>query len=348
MSHSQVDSRSSTDEPGRTNGAESVDYSFAKGTPAPAVPDGSRTLVVIQRNPRSGTGRGRRELLHLIRELRSRGYRVRLFRNRLLLDQFLQNPNRRSALRCLVAAGGDGTVADLTNRYSGIPIAILPLGTENLIARYLKIRRCGCSVAGMIDSFQVRRFDTFLANGHRILLMLSIGADAEVVRRLHAARSGNISHFSYLTPILKSFCLYRPAIVFATSGDPGQRVAGSHVIVTNIPAYGFGFPFSPEALPEDGLLDVRVFTGTTRVQTLIHAVSVWFGLRRAEKSVVRFRCQQLTVFQDTLSPDAVSPEAVPLQTQRAAAPVQCDGDPGPDLPLQITVDPASLLLITPA
>jgi diacylglycerol kinase family enzyme len=114
------------------------------------------------------------------------------------------------------------------------------------------------------------------------------------------------------------------------------------VIVTNIPAYGFGFPFAPDAQPDDGLLDVRVFTGMTRVQTMIHAVSVWFGFRRAEKSVIRFRCQQLTVFQGTVTSVTAS-----SQTQRTAAPVQCDGDPGPELPLQITVDPASLLLITP-
>jgi diacylglycerol kinase (ATP) len=342
MSHSHSDSSSSADEPGKTSQAESVDHGLSKERPAPPIRDARRSLVVIQRNPRSGSGRGRRELLHLIRELRSRRYRVRMFRNRLLLDQFLQNPNRHNELRCLVAAGGDGTVADLTNRYSGIPVAILPLGTENLIARYLKISRCGYSVARMIDSFHVRPFDTFLANGHRILLMLSVGADAEVVRRLHAARSGNISHFSYLPPILKSFCLYRPSMIVAKSDDAGPEIAGSHVIVTNIPAYGFGFPFAPDAQPDDGLLDVRVFTGRTRGQTLIHAVSVWFGLRRAEKSVVRFRCQQLTVFQGTVTSVTAS-----SQTQSTAAPVQCDGDPGPELPLQITVDPASLLLITP-
>ena len=42
----------------------------------------------------------------------------------------------------MVAAGGHGTVADLVNRLpSEVPIALLPLGTENLLARYLDLPR---------------------------------------------------------------------------------------------------------------------------------------------------------------------------------------------------------------
>jgi diacylglycerol kinase family enzyme len=40
--------------------------------------------------------------------------------------------------RCLVAAGGDGTVSALLNERPVVPIAVLPAGTENLFARHFR------------------------------------------------------------------------------------------------------------------------------------------------------------------------------------------------------------------
>jgi hypothetical protein len=106
--------------------------------------------VVIQRNPTSGTGKKRGELLSLVRRLKVHGFSPRLFSSRQRLDRYLSNPERRAEVFCVVAAGGDGTVGDVVNRCHGLPVAILALGTENLIARYLKLPRDGSAVADMI------------------------------------------------------------------------------------------------------------------------------------------------------------------------------------------------------
>src|SRR5262245_59352110 len=102
------------------------------------MPDGSAhepKWVAIQRNPKSGSGLRRHRLLELVRELKSLGFRPRMFKNRLPMDAWLARPDIRENLACIVAAGGDGTVADVFNRHPGIRLAIMPLGTENLLAR---------------------------------------------------------------------------------------------------------------------------------------------------------------------------------------------------------------------
>ena len=54
-------------------------------------------------------------------------------------------------LRVVVAAGGDGTAAEIVNRTPrGSPVAIFPLGTANLLANYLGIGHDPASVAEMI------------------------------------------------------------------------------------------------------------------------------------------------------------------------------------------------------
>ena len=106
-----------------------------------------RPWVAIQRNPTSGTGTRRGVLLELIRELKRRGIRPRLFASRERMQAKLADPAAREHLVCVLAAGGDGTIGDVVNRYPGLPLATLPLGTENLLAKYLRIQPSGAQVA---------------------------------------------------------------------------------------------------------------------------------------------------------------------------------------------------------
>lgn len=289
-----------------------------------------RKLVVIQRNPTSGSGGGAQQVKVLIRRLRELGFRVRLFADRDRFDAFVNAAEQLPLIRCLVAAGGDGTIASLANRHSGFPIATLPLGTENLMARHLRIPRCGETVARLILDGATREFDTGVCNGQQFLLMCSVGLDSDVVRRLHATRRGNIRHFSYLKPILLSLLDYPFPKLRVVSNDGTELCEGTHVIVTNAPEYGFQMPFCPDADPHDGQLDVRVFRGAGRLATFLHAVRTRLGFRDRESELTRFRATDIEIRTDS------------------AAVAQADGDPAGDCPVRISVTPASMTLVVRA
>ncbi len=289
-------------------------------------------LVVIQRNPSSGSGLGRGELIVLVRELQRLGFRVRMFSSRAKLDLYLTVFSARRLPHCIVAAGGDGTVADLVNRHPGIPIAVLPLGTENLLARYLGLRRSGKTLAQVINRGRTRTLDSAVANERRFLLMLSAGVDAEIVAAIHHARTGTIRRIAYVVPSLRAFLRSTPKIFRAVSADGLTSVSGSHLIVSNLPVYGFGLRFAPEAAPDDGLLDVRAFTGTTRWQIFWHAVKLKLGLRLRADEVQRITAASLTLELADGSADVTS---------------QCDGDPGPALPVRVVIERRSLIVIVP-
>lgn len=268
----------------------------------------------------------------LSRQLRNAGYRVRMFSNRQKLDHYLADKPAAHTLRCIVSAGGDGTVADLVNRHPGVPIAVLPLGTENLLAKYLGLTRCGRKLAQIIQRGQVRVFDSAIVSGRRTLLMVSVGIDAEIVKSVHNARSGNIHRLSYVRPVFRAMLKNQPTTYRVVAFDGSHDVTGCHIIVTNVPRYGFGIPFAPGACPDDGILDVRVFHGTTRWQVICHAVKLRLGLPIGPREFTRF-----------------SASAVRIECLDAArhCTSQCDGDPGPELPLQIETDPHSLTLVVP-
>ena len=289
-------------------------------------------LVIIQRNPHSGSGAGRNQLKILSRHLRDVGFRVRMFSSRPKLDRYLEEKRAQHILRCIVAAGGDGTVADLVNRHPGIPIAVLPLGTENLLAKYLGLRRCGRQLAQIIHRGQVRVFDSAIVNGRRALLMVSVGIDAEIVETVHRARSGNIHRLSYVRHVLRAFLTNPPVTYRVLTADGSYDLSGSHIIATNFPRYGFDIPFAPQARPDSGVLDVRIFHGTTRWQVFWHVAKLRLGLPVSTDEFTRF------------SASAVRIECLDATTPRTS---QCDGDPGPELPLQIVTDHHSLTLIVP-
>src|SRR6185436_13997164 len=112
-------------------------------------------------------------------------------------------------LRAVVAAGGDGTIRLVAERTPpGTPLLILPLGTENLLARYLELSPDAPRLAQIISAGRACQFDAATANGRLFSLMAGCGFDADVVRRLHEARKGNIQHLSYAKPILDAIRTY--------------------------------------------------------------------------------------------------------------------------------------------
>ena len=287
----------------------------------------ARKLVVIQRNPTSGSGKGRKQLHDLIRFLRSDGFRVRLFASRERLDRFLKDDKEQQQLRCIVAAGGDGTIASVLNRHPETPIATLPLGTENLVARHLGIERDARQVAKVVRVARYRWFDTGLVNQQQFLIMASVGVDADVVHRLDATRAGHIHHLSYLQPIIRCFFGYSyPTLCL--HGNAGKVLAeGTHIVVTNMPEYGFRMPFAPNASPLDGLFDVRVFRRQGVIATTMHAIRTRIGFADRVSEVDRFQVASCRI------------------TSQSTAPAQCDGDPAGFCPLEITIQPQSLALL---
>ena len=242
-------------------------------------------------------------------------------------------------LRALVGVGGDGTAAELVNQTEpGVPIAMLPTGTENLLSRYLRMGNSPEEVCRAILSGRLLRLDAGKAGQRVFLLNFSCGFDADVVHRLHTCRAGHIRHLSYFRPILQSIRRYRfPEIqIYCDYGDEAPAAGRSlglsagWVLAFNLPCYGGGFRVAPQADGTDGLLDVCAFGRR----------SFWHGLRFVA-AVVLGRHHRM--------PDCTTGRVRRLRlTSREPVPYQLDGDPGGLLPLEIEVLPGRLTFVVPS
>jgi YegS/Rv2252/BmrU family lipid kinase len=291
----------------------------------------SQRWVAIVRNPRSGTGRRREQIRALVGRLRRNGLRPRLFSKReRLADRLLQNVHRETLI-AVVAAGGDGTVNDCINRFPGVPLATLPMGTENLFARYVHMPRSGAVVADAIAAGQTRRFDLGRVGRQLFALLASAGFDAEVVHRVHARRRGNIRRLlTYVPRVLESFRKYEyPEFRLYLDGEQAP-VTARLALIMNLPMYAFGLRPAAAARPDDGRLDLRLFERGSTFQMLRYMYMVARGRHEALADVRSVQAARVRIESD------------------APVPFEVDGDPAGWTPVEISVEPAALEVFVPA
>ncbi len=289
-------------------------------------PPGRRVLVVV--NTSAGSGKRHRAVQHLLTELARHELEVETIDSLTALSAVAQQEFATGTLRAVVAAGGDGTVSEVINRTSAeISIAVFPLGTENLLAKYFGITAEPRTFAEMIARGRTIQIDAGRGNGRLFLLMASVGFDAEVVRSLHAVRDGNISHLSYAKPIWRAIRSYEYPELSVELG--ARQIACRWAFVFNVPKYGGGLKFVPDAVATDGKLDLCTFENGGLLSGLKYLAAVVTGQHRKLSACTTWRGQQLTITAD----------------QRV--PYELDGDPGGVLPLKLDVVPNRVRLVVP-
>jgi diacylglycerol kinase family enzyme len=286
-----------------------------------------RQQVVILANPVAGTRAQRFAVHELVHALHARGLAATPCWDRDELETVARSYGED--LRCVVAAGGDGTLNEVLNRAPGVPVAVLPLGNENLVARYFRLSRSASRLADIIVRAAPRPFDLARARGRYFSLMASAGIDAEVVHDVHRHRRGHINKFDYAIAALQGLWTYRFGAIEVGVEETGERLSGAMVFLFNLPVYGLGLPIATKARPDDGWLDLFVFERPGRLQLARYLTAIL--CHRHEKlpdvQYRRVRCVRLA-----------SREPIPLQT---------DGDPAGAMPVVIEVAPAALKLLVP-
>ena len=338
--------------------------------------------VLVFRNPKAGMGTGAEKVRTLCHCLSADGFAVSVIDDRDQLAEGIRCRTEQGVLRAIVAAGGDGTaelVASLSS--AEVPIAVMPLGTENLLAKYLKIPADPQRVADLVAAGHSQRFDAGQANGRLFLLMASCGFDADVVSRLHRERSGPIHHLSYAKPILDAIWNYRyPAlrIEFEPAGEEGRHdsrepplnsLESSHMTNHSEPNH-----FGRDVLGKQGVgwasrsaYWVFVFNFPTYAAglqiapaaapndgfltvALFRGNSFWHGLYHFS-AVALGNHQSLDDFEifttRRLRISAENSEPMPAATDGELIPYQIDGDPGGCLPVDVRILPKRWTAVVP-
>jgi diacylglycerol kinase family enzyme len=162
----------------------------------------------------------------------------------------------------VLACGGDGTVtasaAGLAG--TGIPLAVIPLGTGNLLARNLGLPIDLDAALTVALTGRDRQLDAGLANGSLFLTMAGLGVDAKMLAGTSEQVKKRFGWAAYLAAGLRHLWDWPMRVTLRTDAGPPLRRRASGVIVGNVGKLQGGLALLPEAQPDDGRLDLVVLT----------------------------------------------------------------------------------------
>jgi diacylglycerol kinase family enzyme len=230
----------------------------------------------------------------------------------------------------IVIAGGDGTVGAVAAALCGgeATLGILARGSFNNVATGFGVPLELDAAVAAIAAGTAGRMDSGIAvigeREERFFEAAGVGLDAEGFGAVAAGeRTGIVSVVRRLWRALRR---RRTPMRIGLDGKR-YRTGAPAVTIGNGPYHGFGFALTPDADPQDGLLDVAIFGGMSRLEVVAHFVRVARHRPVGEPRITVRRAAVVTV-----------------DGTRARLPVHVDGRPAGSTPVEFRVDAGALRL----
>ena len=242
--------------------------------------------------------------------------------------------------RAVCVVGGDGTLAEAATGVAGsnVPLAIIPRGTANQVARNLRIpvafeRAVDVAVNGVATPIDMGRI-----NGRSFALVAGAGFDAAVMASATRELKERWGFGAYVYAAVKEALQAAPARFYIRADDRELEVSAVTVMIANVgelfTAYlPLRFPLTPEPMSSwnDGLFDVMIVAPRAFPDW---ATVLWSAARHrfgGNNRLIHLKAREVRI------------DAEP------AVPVQIDGDPAGVTPMIATaVQKAARILLPPS
>jgi len=259
----------------------------------------------------------------------------------------------------VLAAGGDGTVRAVAEalRDSGVPIALVPSGTGNLLARNLELPLTNQveSIGAAFDGAD-RTIDLGVAaferedggtDEHVFLVVAGLGIDAKMIAKTNPKLKKAVGWLAYIDGVGRAIPeLHSVKLKYTLDGAPWRDLSAHSILIGNCGSLPGGILLMPDAQPDDGVLDIAVL----RPRGPFGWLKVWNKIAW-ENGVLRKSALGRSIIdlrKDVRDVTYVQGKVIELKLE-APQEVQIDGDEfGTAVAVTVTVDPGALLVKVPA
>ena len=231
----------------------------------------------------------------------------------------------------ILACGGDGTVTSCAEGVagSGVPMAIIPIGTGNLLARNVGLPADLHEALTVAFTGSDQQLDAGTANTKPFVVMAGLGLDARMLADTSEPLKKWLGWAAYAVSAIRHLSDRPMRVTLIADDRPAIRVRASAVVVGNVGWLRGNLPLLPDARPDDGMLDVVVITARGWAAWAVLAAHILMRRGRTER-VFRLQFSRLQV-----------------QLEREQ-PWELDGEVmGPTRELLVAATPGRLLLRLP-
>ncbi len=254
----------------------------------------------------------------------------------------------RNGYRKLLVIGGDGAMHEVLNGLysqsevspSEVTLGLIPVGSGNDWSRlhqiphdYKKAVELIAGAAAHTRVQDVARVHTRMDGKPYCRYMINIGGlgfDSEVCHRFDLAKErGHAGDKQYLKSLLTGFLSYKPLrFRVAVDGEEFYRGTAFSVALGLGKYCGGGMMQTPDAVPDDGLIDVTVVGKLSKWKFLLKVPSLFKGDIFKHKEVTHTRGRQVEI------------SAAPYSY------MEVDGEPVGITPVRIEVIPAGVQVVS--
>ena len=232
----------------------------------------------------------------------------------------------------VVAAGGDGTIAEVANGLigSGAKLGVIPIGTANVLAHELDLPFSPRGIAAALAFGRTRVLWPGMmsgAEGERLFTqMIGVGFDGHVVHRVSPGMKRVLGRGAYALCALRALAVYPfTPIMLRIDGCDTQTCTA---IVSKGRFYGGAHLLARDACAAQPGFSVSLFDRSSPWAAMMHGMALPFGLVGRMRGVRQMRAREI-VF-----------------TGNSHVPAQSDGDAAGSTPLSITDAPMPIRVVT--
>ena len=242
----------------------------------------------------------------------------------------------------VIACGGDGTLNEIVNglatQQNGhrVPLALLPGGTANILAKELDLPWDIPSAAKKLVRGTVKEIALGLATPLEqpekkkyFLSVAGAGPDGMIVYSINLGLKARVGILAYWWEGIREVFRYQFPHFRVVSG--GRKVNASLVIVGRTQNYGGPFKITTEADLFEDRFEILTLTTRSGFRYLSYLPTLWLGKLRGTAGVDYFKTDSLV--------------CEPLDSNAIYA--QIDGEPLARLPVEFRIIPRALKLLVP-
>ena len=300
-------------------------------------------LVIV--NPIAGNGRGKKDWKHISAVLKGEGieYTVR-FTERKGHAISLSLEGIAEGFRKIIAVGGDGTLNEVVNGVlsndlclpTDIPLALIPVGTGNDWGRMFGIPLHYATAARIIREGKKMLHDVGVVKYHEgnvqkqryFINIAGLGFESVVVKRTNYQKErGWGGKLIYFYNLLITLFSYKNTKVELTVDSLKKKDRIFSINIGNGRYCGGGMRQTPNALPDDGFLDVTVIKNLGKAEIIRNLNILYNGKILDHPRIDGYRCKNVKVESESVIY------------------VEADGESLGHTPAEFSIIPAGLTII---
>jgi diacylglycerol kinase (ATP) len=239
---------------------------------------------------------------------------------------FLHDIIKEKKVTDVVIAGGDGTVSQVVNSLMdcGVNFGIIPCGSGNGLAYAAKIPKQPAKALNVIFTGSPVLTDGFYFNDHFACMLCGLGFDAKVAHEFAEQPTRGLT--TYVKQVFRNFFSAKPYRFEILLDGKKFNADAFFISIANSNQFGNNFTIAPKASLSDGLLDIVIVTGQSKLNLILQTVKQIRGKNKLITGSVSESKQAIIYFQT---------EKLQLKNL-SLAPVHIDGDPA-ETPEEVTI-----------